>query len=1045
MKNKLLHLERGNGFHSTTEIDRHVRRLKRLNVLAGVILVLLFTMMVLTVTGQTVVQKYGRLQKFGSHVCAEDGEQISLAGNSFFWSNWGGTYYNANTVDFLVDEMNTSIVRAAMGVGTHGNSVPGGYLQDPGGQKAIIEAVVNRAIDRGIYVIIDWHVEGDNDHWRNESMAFFAEMAQKYGHHPNVIYEIWNEPTHNNWHTSIRPYAVAVVNAIRQHDPDNLIIVGTETWSQRPDDASTNQIPDPNIAYTIHFYPDDPGNGQFHRHQLRANVTTAMNNGAAVFATEWGPSDAAPNPESDIWMQFLIDNKISHCMWSVNDKIADGDWQWSIFEPGTPGTGPYTMRGPGFYLRDLMHSWPWRGGDPIFCTAQAVPGRIEAESWCAMSGVQTEPTSDPTGGNENVGWVDNGDWIEYLITTNTAGSYAIDLRVAADGNETKTFDLSVNGGSSTPVSFTATGDWQNWTTISATIDLESGEQTLRLDATSDGFNINYFDLSSSCQNSGVLANIVISPGTVQLDPGGSQSFTATGYDECGDEVAFSPNWSANAPNGLFTASEIGSFQVSASSGGITGTAQVVVGAGQNLLTNGDFASGDDSWTTYINAAASASTVVHNQELVASISQGGSETWHVQVYQGDLTITNGKSYTLSFIASSAVNRSIEVNVEKNGDPWTGYFGSVVALSSSSQQYTYNFTMSDATDSNARVAFNLGAASGDVFIDDVVLIESESGSNVIPVANAGSNQNLPSGTTASSLDGSGSFDPDNGPSGLTYSWTQVAGASVTISSATAVNPSIQGLSNGNSYTFELVVYDGEDYSASSDVTVTVDNDVPPFSIRIEAEDFDFMGGIQTENCSEGGLNVGWTDAGDWMAYHDISIPSTGAYEVCYRVASQNNNGSFNLEGNAGATVFGNIDVSNSGSNGWQDWKTLCHTVNLSEGTQNFGLGVTAGGFNINWFEISSGSSARVREVASENKFAQLSIEAYPNPANDRLTFTGDLEGIHSVKIIGMGGQVLERSLVYENGLAKIDVSMLSPGMYMARLVGAGESFNIRFIKR
>ncbi|HAP61033.1 MAG TPA: endoglucanase, partial [Cytophagales bacterium] len=47
------------------------------------------------------------------------------------------------------------------------------------------------------------------------------------------------------------------------------------------------------------------------------------------------------------------------------------------------------------------------------------------------------------------------------------------------------------------------------------------------------------------------------------------------------------------------------------------------------------------------------------------------------------------------------------------------------------------------------------------------------------------------------------------------------------------------------------------------------------RIEAENYTFMSGVQTENCSEGGQNVGYIDAGDWMAFHDVSIPSAGTY--------------------------------------------------------------------------------------------------------------------------------------------------------------------------
>ena len=45
------------------------------------------------------------------------GEQGSLAGSSFYWTNFGGdAYYNQNVVSWLKEDWNTTIVRAAMAV-----------------------------------------------------------------------------------------------------------------------------------------------------------------------------------------------------------------------------------------------------------------------------------------------------------------------------------------------------------------------------------------------------------------------------------------------------------------------------------------------------------------------------------------------------------------------------------------------------------------------------------------------------------------------------------------------------------------------------------------------------------------------------------------------------------------------------------------------------------------------------------------------------------------------------------------------------------------
>ncbi|GIR30139.1 MAG: hypothetical protein CM15mP44_4220 [Candidatus Neomarinimicrobiota bacterium] len=55
---------------------------------------------------------------------------------------------------------------------------------------------------------------------------------------------------------TLKPYALNVISAIREIDPDNLIVVGTPEWSQRVDLAAEDPITEyTNIAYTLHFIP----------------------------------------------------------------------------------------------------------------------------------------------------------------------------------------------------------------------------------------------------------------------------------------------------------------------------------------------------------------------------------------------------------------------------------------------------------------------------------------------------------------------------------------------------------------------------------------------------------------------------------------------------------------------------------------------------------------------------------------------------------------------------------------------------------------------
>ena len=207
------------------------------------------------------------------------GQPASVSGMSFYWSNtgWpGARFYNAGAVGYLKSDFKARIVRAAMGV-----EDAGGYLQYPADNKARLKAVVDAAIANDMYVIIDWHSHYAYQH-QNEAIAFFQEMARTYGSKNNIIYEIWNEPKNDvSWAGNVKPYAQAVIAAIRAIDPKNLIVVGTTTWSQDVDVASQNPITGyPNIAYTLHFYAGT------HKQFLRDKAVTAMNNGIALFVTE---------------------------------------------------------------------------------------------------------------------------------------------------------------------------------------------------------------------------------------------------------------------------------------------------------------------------------------------------------------------------------------------------------------------------------------------------------------------------------------------------------------------------------------------------------------------------------------------------------------------------------------------------------------------------------------------------------------------------------------------------------------------------------------
>ncbi len=280
----------------------------------------------------TSVQRHGQLKIVGTQLLDQHGEVVVLRGMSLFWSQWMGQYYNADAVAWLQKDWNINVIRAAVGV-TAGS----GYLTNPDVERSKVQTVIDAAIKQGIYVIVDWHA---HDPEPEAASQFFSSIAQKYGQVPNIIYETWNEPLPKyDWSTVIKPYHNKVISSIRAFDADNVILVGTQSWSQDVDKAANDPLGFANVGYSLHFYAST------HREELRNKALYAINNGLALFVTEWGTSEASGTgrldaKERQLWFDFMDLHKLSWCNWSVADKAESS----AALQPGASGRGGWEDR-----------------------------------------------------------------------------------------------------------------------------------------------------------------------------------------------------------------------------------------------------------------------------------------------------------------------------------------------------------------------------------------------------------------------------------------------------------------------------------------------------------------------------------------------------------------------------------------------------------------------------------------------------------------------------------------------------------------------------
>jgi endoglucanase len=264
-------------------------------------------------TAQTVVEKHGQLSVSGAALVDKNNEAVALRGVSLGWHNWWPRFYSKETVAWLVSDWHVTLLRAAIGV-----EPDGAYLSNPTKALQCLTAVVDAAIEHGVYVIVDWHAHYIHT---NEAKAFFTQVANRYKDAPNVIYEIFNEPWDGDMSWSeVKAYSEAIIKAIRAIDEDNIILVGSPHWAQDVHETADDPITGyRNIMYTLHFYAGT------HKQWLRDRADYALQKNLPLFVSECAGMESSGDAAIDLeewsrYLQWMQQNKLSWAAWSISDK-----------------------------------------------------------------------------------------------------------------------------------------------------------------------------------------------------------------------------------------------------------------------------------------------------------------------------------------------------------------------------------------------------------------------------------------------------------------------------------------------------------------------------------------------------------------------------------------------------------------------------------------------------------------------------------------------------------------------------------------------------
>ncbi|WP_331344767.1 carbohydrate-binding protein [Cellvibrio sp. UBA7661] len=413
-----------------------------------------------------------------------------------------------------------------------------------------LDWAIDEAEKRGMYTIIDLHgaVGGQagtaeqhdgcvgaaqlwtNANYWDRTKWLWDMIAQKYrGRSAVVAYDLLNEPWGTDA-TTLANRSYELFNVVRAKDPDTIILLpghnsGIDAYGNPNSRGLTN------VSTWMHFYPGLWG----------WNDTAAYGAGQANMHANWLHCNQNGLGESCDWRNKIIGLQTPFLVgefqpwtllgsyggqmtrktydiynsygwaatnWAWKTTSATGSngdtssWNWGMVTNSSNGGGMSGINVSNASAAQIENWFKQFSTQPLVRNESIaywmnwkaeVGQRIEAEMFKDHNGIRMETTTD-SGGGFNAGSTDDNDWMSYPINIPTAGNYTLQVRVASPYSG-GTLVLSRNGSDLGVVTVPNTGGWQNWQTVSITVNLQAGQQDLSIFVRKGGWNINWWQLT----------------------------------------------------------------------------------------------------------------------------------------------------------------------------------------------------------------------------------------------------------------------------------------------------------------------------------------------------------------------------------------------------------------------------------------------------------------------------------------------------------------------------------------------------------------------
>jgi phosphatidylserine/phosphatidylglycerophosphate/cardiolipin synthase-like enzyme len=186
-----------------------------------------------------------------------------------------------------------------------------------------------------------------------------------------------------------------------------------------------------------------------------------------------------------------------------------------------------------------------------------------------------------------------------------------------------------------------------------------------------------------------------------------------------------------------------------------------------------------------------------------------------------------------------------------------------------------------------------------------------------------------------------------------------------------------------------------------------------------------GVDIEASSEGGFDIGWTAAGEWLNY-TVNVASGGNYTVQLRVSSPGG-ATMHVGFNTASNVWKAVSIPATG--GWQNWTTVSVPVTLGAGTQQMTVLFDNGGMNFRFANVTSAGGGGGGGGGGLSPFSGTPV-ALPGTVN-AANFDNGGEGVayHDTSAGNSGGQYRSTDVDIEaSSEGGFDVGWTTPGEWL-----------------